>query len=481
MYDVAIIGAGIAGCSLAYELGKYQIKAVLIEKENDVSVGTTKANSAIIHGGYDPLPGSKMAKYNVAGNAYIKELCGKLDIPYKQIGALIMAFSEADESTLEELKNRGIRNGVKDMEIWDKERLHREEPHVSQEARAALFSPNVGIVSPWELALALAEVAVENGVEVKLNTEVKNIEKTDTGYSIETNQGVIDAVCVCNAAGVFADEVNEMVNDATFKIEPNKGEYYLLDKSQGNLVSHVIFQCPNENGKGVLVAPTVHGNLIVGPDSQPTSREDVSTTAEGLSYVRNTALKSIPDINFRESIRNFAGVRARTKEDDFFVYEDPENRLFYNIAGMASPGLSSAPAIVLDVIEMMKESGLPLTKKEACMDTRSVVRFREMNHEERTALIKEHPEYGKIICRCETVTEGEIIDAVHRPIPAVSIDAVKRRCNAGMGRCQGGFCGPRVQEIIARELKKNLKDVPLDREGMILITGETKAAGGEQE
>lgn len=283
MYDVAIIGAGIAGCSLAYELGKYQIKAVLIEKENDVSVGTTKANSAIIHGGYDPLPGSKMAKYNVAGNAYIKELCGKLDIPYKQIGALIMAFSEADERTLEELKNRGIQNGVKDMEIWDKERLHREEPHVSQEARAALYSPNVGIVSPWELALALAEVAVENGVEVKLNTEVKNIEKTDTGYSIETNQGVIDAVCVCNAAGVFADEVNEMVNDATFKIEPNKGEYYLLDKSQGNLVSHVIFQCPNENGKGVLVAPTVHGNLIVGPDSQPTSREDVSTTAEGLS------------------------------------------------------------------------------------------------------------------------------------------------------------------------------------------------------
>ena len=356
MYDVAIIGAGIAGCSLAYELGKYQIKAVLIEKENDVSVGTTKANSAIIHGGYDPLPGSKMAKYNVAGNAYIKELCGKLDIPYKQIGALIMAFSEADERTLEELKNRGIQNGVKDMEIWDKERLHREEPHVSQEARAALYSPNVGIVSPWELALALAEVAVENGVEVKLNTEVKNIEKTDTGYSVETNQGVIDAVCVCNAAGVFADEVNEMVNDATFKIEPNKGEYYLLDKSQGNLVSHVIFQCPNENGKGVLVAPTVHGNLIVGPDSQPTSREDVSTTAEGLSYVRNTALKSIPDINFRESIRNFAGVRARTKEDDFFVYEDPENRLFYNIAGMASPGLSSAPVIALDVIEMMKEA-----------------------------------------------------------------------------------------------------------------------------
>ena len=253
-----------------------------------------------------------------------------------------------------------MQNGVKGMEIWDKERLHREEPHVSQNARAALYSPNVGIVSPWELALALAEVAVENGVEVKLNTKVNGIEKIENGYSIETSQGVIEAACVCNAAGVFADQVNEMVNDAAFKIEPNKGEYYLLDKSQGNLVHHVIFQCPNENGKGVLVAPTVHGNLIVGPDSQPTCREDVSTTAQGLNYVRNTALKSVPDINFRESIRNFAGVRARTKEDDFFVYEDPKNRLFFNIAGMASPGLSSAPAIAVDVVSMMKESGLQL-------------------------------------------------------------------------------------------------------------------------
>lgn len=480
MYDVAIIGAGITGCSLAYELGKYNVKTILIEKENDVSVGTTKANSAIIHGGYDPLPGTKMAKYNVEGNAYIKELCQKLDVPYKQIGALIVAFSEEDKKMLQTLKERGEANGVKDMELWDAKKLHEEEPNVSENACAALCSPNVGIVSPWELALALAEVGVQNGAELSLNTEVQGIEKREQGYCLKTNQGDIEAAYVCNAAGVYADVVNEYVNEPGFKIEPNKGEYYLLDKSQGNLVHHVIFQCPNEHGKGVLVAPTVHGNLIVGPDSQPTSREDVSTTAQGLNFVRNTALKSVPNINFRESIRNFAGVRARTKEDDFFIYEDKENKGFFNIAGMASPGLSSAPAIARDMMSMLKNSGLKLDVKTDIIDTREFKRFREMSHEERKALIEENPLYGKIICRCETITEGEIVDALHRPIPAVSIDAVKRRCNAGMGRCQGGFCGPRVQEIIARERKEALASVPQDREGTLIITGETKAGGRAQ-
>lgn len=250
-----------------------------------------------------------------------------------------------------------------------------------------------------------------------------------------------------------------------------------MDKSQGELVNHVIFQCPNKDGKGVLVSPTVHGNLIVGPNSQPTDGDDVSTSTDGLSFVRNTALKSVPGINFRESIRNFAGVRARTKEDDFFIFEDEENKGFFNISGMASPGLSSAPAIAVDLLKMMEESGLCLEAKEEIKDERKVNRFKKLSDEERAALIKENPLYGKIICRCETVTEGEIVDAIHRPIPATSIDAVKRRCNAGMGRCQGGFCGPRVQEIISRELNIPLEDVPQDRVGMNIITGETKTGG----
>ena len=239
----------------------------------------------------------------------------------------------------------------------------------------------------------------------------------------------------------------------------------MLDKSQGNLVNHVIFQCPNEKGKGVLVAPTVHGNLIVGPDSQPTSGNDVSTTRQGLDFVRNTALKSVPGINFRESIRNFAGVRARTKEHDFQIYEDKKNKGFINIGGMESPGLSSATAVALDIVKMLGESGLELEAKKEIVDERKIARFRGLSHEDRAKLVAENPAYGKIICRCETVTEGEIINAIHRPIPAVSIDAVKRRCNAGMGRCQGGFCGPRVQEV------------PQDRKGTDIITGETKDGG----
>lgn len=479
VYDVAIIGAGITGCSIAYELGKYNVKAVVIEKENDVSVGTTKANSAIIHGGYDPIPGSKMAEYNIKGNEYIRELCEKLDVPFQQIGALIVAFSEEEETMLDTLMDRGSKNGVPDMEYWDKAKLQREEPNISDKATKAILSPNVGIVSPWELAIALAEVSVQNGVEYMLDTEVKDIQKDNDTYKIETNNGTVETKFICNAAGVFADKVNEYVNKKSFTIEPNKGEYYLLDKSQGALVNHVIFQCPNQYGKGVLVSPTVHGNLIVGPDSQPTSREDVSTSKQGLDFVRNTALKSVPGINFRESIRNFAGVRARTKEDDFFIFEDAENKGFINISGMASPGLSSAPAIAIDVLKMMENSGLTLDAKEDVIDTRVVKRFKHLSHEERARLVEENPLYGKIICRCETVTEGEIVDAIHRPIPATSIDAVKRRCNAGMGRCQGGFCGPRVQEIISRELNIALENVPQDRVGMDIITGETKTGGAK--
>jgi glycerol-3-phosphate dehydrogenase len=479
VYDVAIIGAGITGCSIAYELGKYNVKAVVIEKENDVSVGTTKANSAIIHGGYDPVPGSLMAKYNIKGNQYTKELCEKLDVPFKQIGALVVAFSEEEKKTIEELKERGKENGVPDMEIWDQEKLRSEEPNISDNAVAALLSPNVGIVSPWELAIALAEVSVQNGVEYKLNTEVTGIEKKDNVYKISTNGEKIEAKYICNAAGVFADKVNEMCNEKTFEITPNKGEYYLLDKSQGDLVHHVIFQCPNENGKGVLVAPTVHGNLIVGPDSQPTSGDDVSTTRAGLDFVRNTAMKSVPGINFRESIRNFAGVRAKTKEHDFQIYEDKNNKGFINIGGMESPGLSSATAVALDIVKMLGESGLSLEEKDEIIDARKVSRFKQLSHEERAKLVAKNPAYGKIICRCETITEGEIIDAVHRPIPVTSIDAVKRRCNAGMGRCQGGFCGPRVQEIIARELKIALAKVPQDRLGTNIITGETKEGGAK--
>lgn len=477
MYDVTIIGAGISGCSLAYELSKYNVKAVLVEKENDVSIGTTKANSAIVHAGYDPEPGTDMAKYNVAGCAYTAEICAKLDVPYKNIGSLVVAFADEEMATIQKLYDRGNENGCPGLEIWDAEKLHAEEPNLNECAVGALYAPSAGVVSPWELAIACAEVAVMNGVEIKLNTEVTGIEKMEGGYKVLTNNGAIETKLVVNAAGVQADQVNEMINEKKFTIQPNKGEYYLLDKSQGSLVKHVIFQCPNEKGKGVLVSPTVHGNLIVGPNSIPTSEDDLSTTLDGLDFVRTAALKSVPTINYRESIRNFAGLRARTAVHDFYIYEDETNKGFFNEAGMASPGLTSACSIAVDLAKTCADR-LEATAKEEYVDERHQVRFKHMSHAERAALIKENPLYGKIICRCESVTEGEIVDALHRPFVAASIDAIKRRCNAGMGRCQSGFCGPRVQEIIARELGMELPEVVKDRAGMKLITGETKNVGG---
>lgn len=475
MYDVIIIGAGVTGCATAYELSKYNTNVLILEKENDVSMGTTKANSAIIHAGYDPDPGTDMAKYNVKGNEMIRNMVADLDVPFHQIGSLVVAFSEEELGTLKELYDRGVTNGVPDMEIWDEAKLKAEEPNIAPEAKGALFAPTAGVISPWDFALAMAEVAVKNGVELKVNTKVENIEKIDGGYKVTTNNGVYEAKFICNAAGVQADKISEMVNEKKFTITPNKGEYYLLDKNQGELVNHVIFQCPNEKGKGVLVSPTVHGNLIVGPNSENTDEDDLSTTLDGLAFVSSQALKSVPSINYRESIRNFAGLRARTGIHDYFIYEGEKG--FFNLAGMASPGLSSAPAVAVDVVAWMQEEGLSKEEKKDFDGTRKVLRFKHLSHEERAEAIKKNPLYGKIICRCETITEGEIVDALHRDIVPTTIDGIKRRCNPGMGRCQGGFCGPRVQEIIARELNMPLADVVQDRNGTIIITGETKTGG----
>lgn len=475
MYDVIIIGAGVTGCATAYELSKYNTNVLILEKENDVSMGTTKANSAIIHAGYDPDPGTDMAKYNVKGNEMIRNMVADLDVPFHQIGSLVVAFSEDELGTLKELYDRGVVNGVPDMEIWDEAKLKAEESNIAPEAKGALFAPTAGVISPWDFALAMAEVAVKNGVELKVNTKVENIEKIDGGYKVTTNNGTYEAKFICNAAGVQADQISEMVNEKKFTITPNKGEYYLLDKNQGELVKHVIFQCPNEKGKGVLVSPTVHGNLIVGPNSENTDEDDLSTTLDGLAYVSSQALKSVPSINYRESIRNFAGLRARTGIHDYFIYEGEKG--FFNLAGMASPGLSSAPAVAVDVVKWMQEEGLSKEEKKDFDGTRKVLRFKHLSHEERAEAIKKNPLYGKIICRCETITEGEIVDALHRNIVPTTIDGIKRRCNPGMGRCQGGFCGPRVQEIIARELNMPLADVVQDRNGTVIITGETKTGG----
>ena len=475
MYDVIIIGCGAVGAATAYQLSRYQLNVAVLEAGNDVADGTTKANSAIIHAGYDPEPGTLMAKLNVEGSRMAAEICRKLQVPYAQVGSLVLAFDDEDMHTVQTIYLRGKANGVPDLEILDGEQARAMEPNLSKEVKGALYAPTAGIISPWEFALAMAEVAVKNGAELFLESPVTAIRAVDGGYEVCSGDRTWKSRYVVNAAGIFADQVHGLLEEPDFRIKPSRGEYYLLDKSQGRQVSRVIFQCPNQNGKGVLVSPTIHGNLIVGPNAEPVmDRYDLGTTRSGLDFVRERALKSVPGLNLRENIRNFAGLRANSTQSDFIIRESPTSPGFFDLAGIKSPGLSSAPAIGRYLTELLGEAGCVLREKDNFDDSRTHVLFKDVPEEEKSAWILREPSYGRVICRCETITEGDILAALHTPIPPRTINAVKRRCNAGMGRCQGGFCSPRVHEILARELHVRPEEILMDQPGTYLITGETK-------
>jgi Predicted dehydrogenase len=475
MYDVAIIGSGVIGNSIFRELTKYNLKVVVLEKEKDVSMGTSKANSAIVHAGYDPKEGTLMAKYNVAGNEMFEDLCKELSVPFKRNGSLIIAFNDEDMKTVQALYENGTKIGVKDLQILSKEQVLEKEPNLNQEIFGALYAPTGGIVGPFEYTIALAENAVANGGEIKLEKEVVAIEKNDT-FKITTKDGeIIESKFVINAAGLYADKIHNLVCKESFKIVPRSGEYFVMDKTQGNVVSHTIFQCPSKLGKGVLVTPTVHGNLLVGPDARDIEdKGDVGTLAEGLNEVRDASMRTTNKVNFREIIRSFAGLRANPDTGDFIVEENDEVKGFIDVAGMKSPGLSSAPAIAIDVVEILKEAGCKLDKKSDFKAKREQIHFMELSAKEKAELIKKNPQYGRMVCRCESITEGEIVDAIKRSIGIPSLDSIKRRCRPGMGRCQGGFCGPRVQEIIARECNVPLEDVVQEKLGSYILLGKTK-------
>ena len=466
MYDVAIIGCGVIGSSIAYRLSRFNLKTVVLEKENDVAMGCTRANSAIIHAGYDPAEGTLMAKLNVRSVTLTKELCQKLDVPYAQIGSLVLAFSEEEDAHVRKLYNRGIANGVPGLRVLTHDETKEIEPNIADNVTSALYAPSAAVVNPWEYALALAETAVTNGAELRLEAEVASIDKTDAGFLITAGGKTIEAKYVINAAGTEAGIIHDMVLPHTFEILPNKGEYYLLDKSEGTRAKHVVFQCPTKVGKGVLVSPTVHGNLIVGPNAVDCEAGDTSTSADDLAFVRTMAAKSVPSIDFRQNIRNFAGVRPNSTIDDFIIEAHDG---FFDVAGIKSPGLASAAGIAEYVEQMMAANGVTLTEKAEYTDTRTQPRFKEMSHEERAEIVKKDPKFGRVICRCETITEGEIIDAIRRPIVPHTVDAIKRRCCAGMGRCQGGFCGPRVVEILARELGVSRQDIDKDKTGSYIV------------
>ena len=459
-YDVAIVGAGVVGGLIARELSRYDIKVALLEKFNDVAMGTTKANSAIVHGGFDAQNGTLKAKLNVEGTAMMPEVCEKLHVPFKKNGSVVVAFSEKEMEHIKVLYDRGIKNGVPQLSIIDRDELRRREPNISDEAVGALLSESAGIVCPYELTIAAVENAVANGVELIRNCEVKAINENADGYVLNTTAGDITAKYIINAAGNFSDELAKMVGDDSIELVPRKGEYYVLDKSVGNLATHTIFQCPNEMGKGILVTPTVDGNLLIGPTAlNIEEKDDTTTTPEGLRDALQKALKSVPIVSIRNAITSFAGVRAHPVNDDFIIGWCPTSDNFINVAGVESPGLSSAPAIAIYVREILQEK-LALTEKENYTDTREEpVRFRHLSDEERAELIKKNDAYGRIVCRCETITEGEIIDAIRAPGGARDVDGVKRRTRAGMGRCQGGFCGSKVVEILARELGVSMNEV----------------------
>ncbi|MBZ2173651.1 NAD(P)/FAD-dependent oxidoreductase [Schnuerera sp. xch1] len=478
MYDITIIGAGVIGNFIARELSKYKLNLTIVEKDNDVSNGTTKANSAIIHGGYDAKPGTNMAEFNSKGNPMFDKVCEELDVPFKRIGSLVLAFDDKDMKSLEELYNRSIENNIPDVEIIDGDRVVDMEPNINGDVKGALYSPTAGIIGVYELAIALAENAIDNGVDLKLNTEVKDIEKTDEGYKIFTNDGEIKSKYIINCAGVYADKINNMVAEESFKILPRRGEYYVLDKSASYITNHVIFQCPNEFGKGVLIAPTVHGNIIVGPNSQELNddeRNQTQTSRDSLEYIKKTALKSIEKIPFNNTITNFSGIRAEPSTGDFIIEELEKAKGFINVAGIKSPGLSSAPAIAQHVVRLVQEISGGLEENLAFNPRRKMIIFSKLSKEEKAELIKKNPRYGRIICRCENITEGEIIDSIRRNAGATTVDGVKKRVRPGAGRCQGSFCGPRVMKILARELNKDMEEIVKDGNKSNILTGKTKS------
>lgn len=482
MYDIAIIGAGITGSAIARELSKYNLSTVVLEKGVEVCQGTTKANSAIVHGGFDAKVGSLKAKLNVRGNELYPQLCKELNVEFKQNGSLVLAFNEEDEKHINELYNRGLQNNSKGLKILNREEVLEIEPNVNKEVVSALLCESAGIVCPFNLNVALMENAIENGTTLKLKAEVIGIEKNGETFKVKLSNGEeVNSKYVINAAGVYSDKINNMVGGNEYYIIPRKGEYKVLDKSEGKLVNHTLFQCPTEKGKGVLVTQTVHGNLLVGPNATVVeNKEDKATSQSGIDEIVNDSKKSVENINYAKTITSFSGIRATPNTGDFMIFASQVCKNFINVGGIESPGLASAPGVAEYVVQILVNEGLKLSAKPNFNPFRKKEKaFSHMNSEERKKLIEKDENYKKIICRCESVTEGEIIDAIKRPCGARTVDGVKRRVRPGMGRCQGGFCGPKVIEILARELNVSVEDILKDYENSYMVVGKVKEMRGE--
>lgn len=466
--EVVVIGAGVVGSGIAREISRWDLGCVLVEKQSDVAEGTSKANNGIVHAGYAAAHGTVKARLNVKGSMMFETWAAELDVPYKRIGSIVVALNDEELAALREELDNGRRNGVPGLEIIGAGRLREIEPNINPEAVAGLYAPTAAITCPYEFTIALAENAAANGVKVMLEAEVTGINRVDVTdndarwkgpvWDVVTTRGTIRAKIVVNAAGLYTDRIAAMIGDTSFTIRPRKGEYYLLDKSVGGLVKHVLFPVGSAVTKGITVMPTVDGNILLGPTADYVDdRSDVSTSEHGLASVLAGVCRLVPNVPIGRTIAQYAGLRATITTEDFLIGESAAGPGFVNVAGIQSPGLASAPAIAVEVaslvISLLEERGLkPRPREGFSPHRRHIPRFRELSMEKRDRLIAEDPDWGTVVCRCETVTKKEVIDAIRRPLGARTVDAVKRRTRAGMGRCQGGFCTPRIAAILAEEL-----------------------------
>ena len=468
MRDIIVIGAGVVGCSIARELSKYNLDVLVVEKNSDVSEGISKGNSGIVHAGYNEKIGTLKAKLNIEGNKSFDDLSRDLQFPFKRNGAFILAFSDEEMKTLESLKENGEKLGVEGLEILTREEALNIEPNLNKEIVGVLNVKTSGIVSPYEMTIALAENAAENGVEFKLNSKVTNIEKISEGYKVTlNNKEVVSGKIIINASGLEGAFLNNLVSMTKREINPVKGEYCLFDKVAGSMINKTLFQVPNKLSKGVLVTPTAEGNLLVGPNA--VEGRTLETSREGIDEILDKSKKSLEELPVARILNTFSGIRPKTKEGDFIIEEVADAKNFINVIGIDSPGLTAAPAIGVYVVNMIKEK-LDLVEKKNFKKTREkIVRFAELSLEEKNKLIKEKPAYGHMVCKCEFVTEGEIVEAIHRPIKALTVDAIKRRTRASMGGCQGVGCTLPISKILSRELGIDISDINKNSEGSPVI------------
>ena len=476
MKDVVIIGGGVVGTSIARELSRYNLDILVVEKAKEVAHGTTKANSAIVHSGYDAKPGTLKSKFNLLGRDMMKQVTDELGVVYKEIGSLLVALDDEEMETVNQLKKQGDELGVEGLRVLTTEETLELEPNLNPEIKGSLHAPTAGIVGAFELAIAYMENAIDNGAELMTEAEVTDIEVLEDYYKIITTKGEIDTKVVVNAAGVHADKIHNMVADPEFEIRARAGQYYLLDKFNELLVNRIIFPAPSKKGKGVLVLPTIHDNILVGPDSVfRDDKYDQSTTYDSYDDIRSKAVKSVPDIPFWKTITSFTGLRAHSSTEDFVIGEIDGVDGFFDVAGIESPGLTAAPAIAVHVADLVTEKFPDIEENEDFNPIRRPeIFFNELTDDEKNELIKKDPRYGRIICRCERITEGEIVDAIHRSNGVRTLDGLKRRLRPGMGRCQGGFCWPLIIDIMARELGVDKTEITKDGQGSNIAITTTK-------